>query len=97
MAYVEIMLRPGWERRKIVVFTDNQAAIQTMQNPRRQSGQHNALHHITNTIRGEEIEIHWIPAHEGVAGNEQADIAAKEATGWRRKEVMHGRRFAPLT
>ena len=40
---------------------------------------------------GIDLEIHWIPAHDEIVGNELADLAAKEATGWRKVERRNGK------
>jgi ribonuclease HI len=57
-----------------------------VQNPRRPSGQYilDAIYKGVKALgaRGlppENVKIHWIPAYVGVAGNEAADEAAKEA------------------
>ena len=69
---------------KVLIFTDNQAAITSYEQLKQQSGQY-LLQEIALRIESppRQLEIHWIPAHSGVPGNELADIAAKEATGWR--------------
>lgn len=82
--------------RSLTIFTDSQAAIQAVRNPRRPSGQYilTAIYKGVKTLgeRGlppENIKIHWIPAHVGVAGNEAADEVAKEAAA-RGGEVQIG-------
>jgi ribonuclease HI len=67
-----------------IIFTDNQGALKTLQNPREASGQH-IVRHVLELLNGliEQVALHWIPAHRGIPGNEEADRLAKEATGWR--------------
>ena len=36
-----------------------------------------------------QIELHWVPAHSELDGNEKADKAAKESTEWRLKKYQN--------
>lgn len=76
-----------------IIFSDSQAALKTLQNPRMVSGQE----YIRDCIQllrecketGIDVTLRWIPGHEGVPGNETADRAAKKAAlrGVRREIV----------
>jgi ribonuclease HI len=80
---------------RLIIFSDCQATIQAVQNPKRSSGQHvltNIYNHVralrslqqTPTLDQIPIEIRWIPAHVGVPSNETTDVEAKlAATGGR--------------
>jgi ribonuclease HI len=85
---LHMMIRNSNYYHKGVIFTDNQAAIRSISAPGGQSGQYlinRAIYAIEKLKkRGFDVQIHWIPAHTGVAGNEAADRVAKEATGWRK-------------
>lgn len=77
----------GNDRSKLLIYTDNQAAIRFTAKPKGKSGAY-LLKSITQQIeqlqsRGLVTEIRWVPAHTRIRGNEDADLAAKEATGWR--------------
>jgi ribonuclease HI len=63
----------------VVIFSDSQAALKALLRPRMPSGQVylegciQRLQHLPN------VEFRWIPAHEGIHGNEMVDGHAKEA------------------
>ena len=70
--------------RKVVLYTDSQAAIQILSND--ENDEHIELLHgikmkseeLLETIN--QVEIHWIPSHIGISGNETVDRMAKEAS-----------------
>lgn len=82
-------------RGRAAIFTDNQAALKALKNPKRPSGQYIIRRTVdalaSANARGVHIEFHWIPAHRGIEGNELADRLAKEATGWRQTRGRRGR------
>jgi ribonuclease HI len=73
------------EHTNVHIFTDNQSAIQTIDSPKRQSGQYivkkilDIIDRVHKTKPTCNIHIEWVPGHENIEGNEQADQAAKTA------------------
>lgn len=90
----------GSRREKLIIYTDNQAAIRTVGQPSGRSGAYitadivRLIDHL-QIQKGVQVEVRWVPAHTGILGNEKADAAAKEATGWRANSVSAANRAAP--
>ncbi len=73
------------EYSNVHIFTDNQSAIQTIESPKRQSGQYiikgilNIIDRVYAVKPTCNVHIEWIPGHQNIDGNERADQAAKAA------------------
>lgn len=83
------------ETTSIRVFTDNRAALKALENPNKCSApqimQGTVLRLDILKTQGKLVSFHWIPSHKDIKGNEEADIAAKEATGWRKAKRKNGK------
>ena len=81
-----LKLAQSQARKDITIFSDSQAAIRAIGGSQ-MSGQQilNGIFDSWAELRRQEarVAVYWIPAHQGIPGNELADQAAKEATGWR--------------
>lgn len=81
-----LKLAQSQARKDIMIFSDSQAAIRAIGGSQ-MSGQQilNGIFDSWAELRRQEarVAVYWIPAHQGIPGNELADQAAKEATGWR--------------
>jgi ribonuclease HI len=68
--------------RPAIIYSDSERALRMIQSPTRSSGQY-LVKQIVTLLEQVQAELHWIPAHSGIPGNEAADFEAKVATGWR--------------
>ena len=69
--------------KKLVVFSDNQAALLRLKSPSDRPGQNQQIRAINATkailAKGAGVELAWVPGHSDILGNEIADKLAKKA------------------
>lgn len=67
---------------KSVIFTDSKSTLEALKDRLNKNTRfHNLLRKIQMIAnQGNDIVLGWIPSHQGLAGNERADKAAKKAT-----------------
>ncbi len=83
------------ETTSIRVFTDNQAALKTLEDTNKCSVPQ-IMQDIVRRLdilktQGKLVSFYWIPPHKDIKGNEEADIAAKKATGCRKAKKKNGK------
>lgn len=77
---------PRVARTKRVIYSDSKTALRSFLRPWQWPSQEvikDTLHllHQTRQNNGPPIEFRWVPAHQGIAGNERANQLALRATG----------------
>ena len=65
---------------KINIFTDSQAVLKSLSKPKNRSSTIQSLIHLLNHLGSlHTINLYWIPGHNNIKGNEEADFLARSA------------------
>ncbi|XP_055714744.1 uncharacterized protein LOC129808865 [Phlebotomus papatasi] len=76
------LLEAGIEGRKIQIFSDSRAAILSISGWRSRSALVAECQEVLElTFRQCEVDLYWVPGHQGIEGNEEADRLAVEGAG----------------
>jgi ribonuclease HI len=73
------------QQTQIVLFSDSQQALRVVQSGEVSGSKRMLLHRISEAIaklvrKNTSVRFRWVPAHEGIVGNEEADKAARAAS-----------------
>ncbi|XP_011313084.1 uncharacterized protein [Fopius arisanus] len=84
------------QEKKIHIFSDCLSALQALEQVNLNMRTNEYIHEIRkkykefhlNAESDHSLKLHWIPSHVGIAGNEEADKLAKEATGSSEPDII---------
>ena len=77
----ELCIQNNFSNRQIYIASDSQAALKTLSSCRiRSKTATNCLENLAKLSQANEVKLIWVPSHQGIKGNEQADTLAKDAT-----------------
>jgi len=70
-----------YKNKRILIFSDSQAALKVPSNPKVTSGLvAECLGALSALASLNEVTLAWVPGHRGIPGNEEADKLARQAS-----------------
>ena len=79
MATIRESIARGYNGRKIMIFTESQAALKALESVTIKSKL--VLKCLSELARQNSVQLVWVPGHESILGNERADVLAKKGAG----------------